>query len=95
MMEEIPTVVAPLPAWWENMPEYQRQCPACKPLWMLCPSEDTGGWDGGDIQRVGGMMMLEIINKQQWLLPGFELMCEYYNDLNIIKIMKNIYIISL
>jgi hypothetical protein len=30
--------------------------------------------------RVGGMMMLEHINKQQWLLPGYELMCEYYND---------------
>ena len=47
---------------------------------MLCPAEDTGGWDGGDMLRLGSRMTLEMINKQQKLLPGYELMCESYND---------------
>jgi hypothetical protein len=80
MMEELPGIIVQMPHWWETMPEYTVQCPTCTKIWMLCPSEDTGGWDGGDMLRTGGMMMMEIINSQQWLLPGYELMCEYYND---------------
>jgi Ca2+-binding EF-hand superfamily protein len=79
-MEELPNIRVPMPHWWEAMPEYKKQCDNCTDIWMLCPSEDTGGWDGGDVLRVGSMMMLETINSQQWLLPGYELRCEWYND---------------
>jgi len=80
MMEEIPGIPVPMPHWWENFRPYQRQCPTCTPIWLLCPAEDTGGWDGGDTLRLGSRMTLEMINKQQKLLPGYELMCEWKND---------------
>ena len=79
-MEQIPHISVPVPHWFEAMPEYKKQCENCTDIWMLCPSEDTGGWDGGDAMRLGSMMMLEKINSQQWLLPGYELRCEWYND---------------
>merc|ERR1719506_2129786 len=80
MMEEIPGIPVPMPHWWENFRPYKRQCPTCTPIWLLCPSEDTGGWDGGDMLRLGSRTVLEMINKQQKLLPGYELMCEWKND---------------
>merc|ERR1719277_1497653 len=79
-MEEISYIPVPIPHWWETFRPYERQCPTCKPIWLLCPAEDTGAWDGGSALRLGSRIMLEKINEQQWLLPGYELMCEYYND---------------
>ena len=38
--------------------------------------DDTGGWDGGDLLRVGSRFMLVVVNTQQWLLLGNVLMCE-------------------
>jgi len=80
MMEEIANIPVRMPAWWEGLQPYQRKCPSCKPLWLLCPSEDTGAWDGGDVLRLSSRMVMETVNSQQWLLPGYELMCDSYND---------------
>jgi len=80
MMEEIPHVPVPMAHWWETLKPYNRTCPSCTPIWLLCPAEDTGAWDGGSALRLGSRIMLEKINEQQWLLPGYELMCEYFNN---------------
>ena len=75
IMEEILNVPVTMPHWWEGMRPYERQCPSCMPIWLLCPVDDTGSWDGGSALRLGSRTMLELINRQQWLLPGYELMC--------------------
>ncbi len=67
---------AQMPPVYESMNAQKRQCPSCMVIWLLCLFEDTGAWDGGDMLRLGSRMMLERINRQQWLLLGFELMCE-------------------
>merc|ERR1719272_2899322 len=80
MMEEIMYLPVQIPHWWESFLPYTRQCTSCTAIWLLCPAEDTGAWDGGSALRLGSRLMLEKINSQQWLLPGYELMCEYYNN---------------
>ena len=63
----------PIPDWYagyvpyETLAEQGMTCKnemgeniECTPIWMLCPSEDTGGWDGGDMLRLGSRMPLRI-----------------------------------
>ena len=80
MMEQIASVPVEMPHWWETLRPYRRQCLNCTPIWLMCLVEDTGSWDGGSALRLGSRFMFEMINQQQWLLPGYELMCEYFND---------------
>ena len=58
---------------------YQRQCPSCEPLYLLCMIDDTGGWNTGSKHRLVYNYIFEKVNAQQ-LLPGIELMCDYHDS---------------
>ena len=79
MMGQLSNVPVTMPNWWESLRPYEPQCLHCRPIWLLCLVDDTGSWDGGSAMRIGSQIMLELINRQQWLLPGYELMCEFFN----------------
>merc|ERR1719272_1992257 len=80
MMEQITNIPVTMPHWWESFNAQTVKCATCTKIYLLCPSDDTGAWDGGSALRLGSRIMAEKINEQQWMLPGYELMCYYFNQ---------------